>query len=64
MHEINKIRKNARMTVDELCSLTGIDRTTYYRKVNGKSEFTVKEIEALCKVLKVRPSIFFTNKVS
>lgn len=64
MHEINEIRKKARMTVDELCEITGIDRATYYRKVNGKSEFTVKDIEALCKALKVRPSIFFKNKVS
>lgn len=64
MNVINDERKRARLTVNELCEMIGISKAAYYRKVNGQSEFTLREIEALCRALKIRPSIFFNNKVS
>lgn len=64
MQAINEARKKARITVRELCEVVGISRAAYYRKIKGQTEFTVKEIEAICRLLKVRPSIFFNHKVS
>lgn len=61
MEVINEERKKARLTVDELCEIIGISRAAYYRKIKGKSEFTLREIEAICKALKIRPSIFFKH---
>lgn len=64
MQIINEERKKARLTVNELCKLIGISKAAYYRKIKGKSEFTLGEIESICRILKLKPSIFFNNKVS
>lgn len=36
--------KRAHKTIDSFCVALGISRSTYYRKVNGRSEFTQGEI--------------------
>jgi len=61
MHEVEDARKKARLTVRELCDAIGISRSAYYRKIKGISDFTVRDIEGICKVLKVKPSIFFNH---
>lgn len=61
MNEIEEARKRARLTVDEFCELVGISRSAYYRKIKDISSFSVKEIDSICKALKLRPSIFFKH---
>ena len=41
----------------EMCNALKISRSAFYRKCNGKTEFTRREIEAL-------EEIFFDEKVS
>lgn len=43
--------KRQGMTVQALCSRVGISRCAFYRKCNGKSEFTRSEIERIVAVL-------------
>lgn len=54
------------VSVDELCRACNISKAAYYRKRNGKTEFTRKEIQDIVNYLKL-PSpmeIFFTDEVS
>lgn len=54
------------VSVDDLCNACGISKAAYYRKRNGKTEFTRKEIQAIVDYLHL-PSpmeIFFTDEVS
>jgi transcriptional regulator with XRE-family HTH domain len=55
-------------TLNEIAEALGISRSALYRKINGKSEFTRKEI---CKIidllgieLKTAMNIFFNENVS
>lgn len=54
--------------VPQLAQTIGIDKVTFYRKLSGKSEFTISEIYNIIEVLKIPDekivSIFFTKKVS
>lgn len=57
------------INADTLSSLIGIDRSTFYRKLNNHGEtFTVKEVNLICKHLKLSKDeamdIFFTNFVA
>jgi len=46
----------------------GIDKVTFYRKLSGKSEFTISEIYRIIEILKIPDekviAIFFKKKVS
>lgn len=60
--------KERGISVGRLCAEIGISRSAYYRKCNGKSEFTLAEIKAIIKLLnleeKIAADIFFSEKVS
>lgn len=59
-------RKKSGVSVDVLCEKINISRSAYYRKCNGKSEFTQSEIQGICDALNLESpmGIFFTEKVS
>lgn len=54
--------------IPELARKIGIDKGTFYRKISGKSEFTISEIYKIIDILKIPNEkivdIFFTQKVS
>ncbi len=54
------------ITANELSNILGIDRSTFSKKCNGKSEFKQQEIQKIINVLKIEDPtpIFFTSKVS
>ena len=54
------------VSVDELCAFIGISKSAFYKKINGKSEFTRGEIEKICQRLDLSSpvDIFFAEKVS
>lgn len=58
-----KIRK---ITQTDICKKLGISRSAFYRKCNGKSEFTLSEINTIVDYLQLQSpmGIFFTDKVS
>lgn len=39
------------ITVEEVCRACGFSKTAFYRKLNGQSEFTQREITAIKKLL-------------
>ncbi len=55
-----------KVSVDELCAYIGISKSAFYKKINGKSEFTRGEIEKICQRLNLASpvDIFFAEKVS
>ena len=58
--------KSKGVTVNMLCEACDISRSAFYRKCNGKSEFTQGEIEKIVKFLGLESpmGIFFAVKVS
>lgn len=63
-----KIVENG-LKVGELALKIGIDRSTFYRKLKNQGDsFTVKEVNLICKELKLTKDeameIFFTNYVA
>lgn len=54
------------ITIDKMCSDLKISKSAFYRKCNGKSEFTQGEIQAIVDYLGLESpmGIFFTEKVS
>ena len=64
--ELEHARKKAGVSREDLCQYLGISVTTYYRKCNGKSEFTLTEIKKIVELLKLDSpvAIFFPEKVS
>ncbi|AIY84690.1 helix-turn-helix domain of resolvase family protein [Clostridium baratii str. Sullivan] len=55
-------------SIPEVAEEMNISRTSLYRKISGKSQFTRKEISELISILKIEPykamEIFFNIKVS
>ena len=51
---------------DQLCEDLKISRSSFYRKCNGKSEFTLTEIQQITDYLQLDSpmGIFFAEKVS
>lgn len=49
-----------------MCEMLGISRTAFYRKCNGKSEFTQSEIQKIAEYLHLDNlmDVFFADKVS
>ena len=58
--------EKSNISVDQLCAFIGISKTAFYRKINGKSEFTRTEIIKICECLNLASpvDIFFASKVS
>ena len=54
------------ISVPQMCQEIGISKCAFYRKINGKSEFTLSEITKICEVLNLDSpvDIFFSAKVS
>lgn len=50
----------------DMCAMLGISRTAFYRKCNGKSEFTQSEIQKIAEFLELDDlvQIFFAKEVS
>lgn len=72
MVNVNKLRgkivENG-LTVEGVADLIGIDKSTIYRKINGRGEaFTVREANLLCDALKLSKdeavAIFFSQYVA
>ena len=55
-----EMKKN-NVTIGEMCSILGISRSAFYRKCNGKSEFTQSEIQTIVDTLRLESpmGIFF-----
>lgn len=57
--------ENRKMTVDDLSDLTGIDRSTIYRVLNGSSKCNVETATKIVNKLRLKPtvamSIFFED---
>lgn len=60
-----EIKKN-KMTTEEFCKSIGISKTAFYRKCNGTSDFTRKEIQKIKELLNLDSpdEIFFAKEVS
>ena len=54
------------VTIADMCNVLGISRSAFYRKCNGKSEFTQGEIQKIVDYLNLESpvGIFFKSKVS
>jgi ACT domain-containing protein len=50
-------------SISDMCEMLGISRSAFYRKCNGKSEFTQSEIQKIVIYLNLESpvDIFFTN---
>lgn len=55
-----EMKKN-KVSIGEMCDKLGISRSAFYRKCNGKSEFTQSEIQTIVDVLRLESpmGIFF-----
>lgn len=55
-----EMKKND-VSIGEMCDKLGISRSAFYRKCNGKSEFTQSEIQTIVDVLRLESpmGIFF-----
>lgn len=53
-------------TREKLAEAAGISRSAFYRKCNGKSEFTLAEIKEIANILQLTniDKIFFAKEVS
>lgn len=49
--------------ISDMCDMLGISRSAFYRKCNGKSEFTLSEIKKIIDFLKLDSpvEIFFAD---
>ena len=52
--------------ISDMCEILNISRSAFYRKCNGKSEFTLSEIQKIVVYLNLDSpvEIFFTHQVS
>lgn len=55
--------KEKRKSISDMCSMLGISRSAFYRKCNGKSEFTRDEIQKIVDYLDLDSpmEIFFAH---
>ena len=68
MTDIDLLRKtidDSGLKITALSKKASINRATLYNRLDGKGEFTVSEIEGLCRALRLnkteRERIFFAN---
>lgn len=54
------------ISITEMFQALGMSRSAFYRKCNGKSEFTLGEISRIMQILGIDDAnaIFFSEKVS
>nr|DAQ33920.1 MAG TPA: helix-turn-helix domain protein [Caudoviricetes sp.] len=64
--ELEIAMKRKGINAVSLAEIVGISRSTFYRKMNGDSEFTQGEIQRIVDALDLESpmGIFFTPKVS
>jgi predicted transcriptional regulator len=57
-----KMKENGK-SISDMCSMLGISRSAFYRKCNGKSEFTQSEIQKTVEFLNLESpvDIFFAH---
>lgn len=57
-----KMKVNGK-SISDMCEMLGISRSAFYRKCNGKSEFTQSEIQKIVIYLNLESpvDIFFAN---
>ena len=62
MYEMNK----KGVTIKMMCKKLGISRSAFYRKCNGITEFTLREVQIIIDYLSLESpgDIFFAAKVS
>jgi transcriptional regulator with XRE-family HTH domain len=55
--------KEAGKSISDMCEMLGISRSAFYRKCNGKSEFTQSEIQKIVNYLNLESpvGIFFAH---
>ena len=60
-----EMKKNG-FSTERLCKEIGISRSAFYKKCNGKSDFTQSEIQAIVDLLHLESpmAIFFAKEVS
>ena len=60
-----EIKRNG-YSINDFCRELNMDRSTFYRKIKGTSEFTQSEIQKAIELLNLDSpmSIFFTKEVS
>lgn len=58
--------KKKKVSIADMCAKLGISKSAFYRKCNGKSEFTQSEIQRIVDLLNLETpmGIFFEAKVS
>ncbi|MDD6966354.1 MAG: helix-turn-helix transcriptional regulator [Firmicutes bacterium] len=58
--------KRKKVSKGDMCKKLGISRSAFYRKCNGRSEFTQSEIQKIATILELKDlaPIFFNEKVS
>lgn len=58
--------KRKKVSISDMCKKLGISKSAFYRKCNGKSEFTQSEIQRIVDILNLETpvGIFFEAKVS
>lgn len=54
------------LTCKEMAAKIGIDEATFYRKINGQSDFFLGEIVKMCNILKITDPtpIFFAKQLT
>ena len=65
-HRLEEEMKAKGITVNKICSDLNMSRSAFYRKCNGKSEFTQSEIQKIVDYLELDSPMgfFFDQKVS
>lgn len=58
--------KKRKVSIGEMCRMLGLSRSAFYRKCNGESEFTLKEVKMIISYLKLdnHTAVFFEEEVS
>ena len=58
--------KKRGVTIADMCEELNCSRSAFYRKCNGRSEFTQSEIQKIATILELKDlaPIFFNEKVS
>ena len=71
IYDIDSRKKNRRkrLTIDEVADKMGINRATFYRKLNsGGKNFLIRDVDALVKILHLKSdeatAIFFAQYVA
>lgn len=63
--KLRSVMKEKQISVQELAVFIGVSVSTLYKRLAGKTEFTKREIESICKIFHISSPehIFFTKKV-